>query len=315
MSTQHAQERQDERPVSSVVIDRIRERLAELLEPRTTTETQWLPAHVVDACPRPLLPLLADVGDWTPAHSSDPACALCGWALRPGDGQRLVARACTVEHPPLLLQLHNSIVGATAGVNASAGGFESRPTLNIEALDAMTQIERSTRFWVEAITNQPAQMRIGELVEALSEKVTLCDREDVRRIDQDVLKMWGRARIVTTWDTAPVKPHAPCMNCDVRGKLRVDLAQNVAVCLACDAAWDSTTIGILGEHIRIALDAEPLRRPARPPAAAVDDHSRTGHGRTPWHCACHGEEFFPARLAAECEDLTAAGRSVLAAPR
>lgn len=316
MSTKHAQERQDERAVSSVVVDRIRDRLTELLEPRSTSETQWLPAHVEGACPRPVIPLLAEVAKFTPAHPSDPTCALCRWALLPGEGQRLVARAQTIEHPPLIEQLHDSIVGSTAGVNASAGGFESRPTLNIEALDALVQIERESRFWVEAITNEPAAMSVVQLVDTLAEKVTLFDRDDLRSIDQDVLKMWGRARIVTTWDSEPLKPHAPCMNCDVRGKLRVDVVANVAACLHCGAAWDQTTIGILGEHIRIALDAEPLRRPPGPGVwPQPDDGSHVGHGKTPWHCSCHGDEHFPARSAAECEDRTAAARAVLAEQR
>lgn len=201
---------------------------------------------------------------------------------------------------------------------------------NIEALDALTQVERDSRFWVEAITGSPARMPVEDLVAALSEKVTLADRDDVRSIDHDVLRFWARARIVTTWDSEPAKPHVPCMNCDVRGKLRVDLAKNIAVCLGCGAAWDSTTIGILGEHIRIASDTAPLRRPPASVWPAKDGrpgHGATplpvwpaedgthGHGKTPFHCSCHGDQHFPARLAAECESRTAQARAVLALGR
>lgn len=127
MSTNQAQDRQDERAASSVVVERIRDRLDELLQGWTTHETQWVPAHAGD-CPSPHLPVLAEVVPLLPAHAGVPVCSLCGWALLDGVGQRLGARALDIDHAPLLTQLHNAIVGSTAGVNASAGGFDSRPT-------------------------------------------------------------------------------------------------------------------------------------------------------------------------------------------
>ncbi|MCR6706567.1 MAG: hypothetical protein NVV66_18390 [Cellulomonas sp.] len=254
MST-HAQDRTDERAASSVVVTRIVDRLTELVEPRTTSETSWVRAHA-GPCPSapaaPVFDYAARLRRMTPEHRGVPTCVDCGYALRDGDGQRLVPRPHVVEHAPLLVQLHEAIVGSTAGT-ASSNGPSSRPTANLEALDAWTAVDVGARFWVAAITNSPAAGDVEHLVRDLIERAPTLDRVDARDVDQDVLRWWGRARIVTTWDTAPLKPHVPCMNCDVRGKLQVRIDPLVAVCLACGAAWDSSTIGVLGEHIRIWL--------------------------------------------------------------
>lgn len=255
MTTTRAQERTDERVASSRIVERITERLLELIEPRTTTVPSWVRAHTgpCPTLPPQTAPEYADrKRRLTAEHRGIPTCVECGFALRDGDGQRLVPRQHTVEHPPLLDQLHAAIVGSTAGASSSSSP-ESRPTANLEALDAWTAIDQGARFWVSAVTNRVATAGVEHLVADLIARLPLLDRDDARCVDQDVLRWWARARVVTTWDTAPLKPHVPCMNCDVRGKLQVRLEPLLAVCLGCGAAWDSTTIGVLGEHIRIML--------------------------------------------------------------
>jgi Zn-finger nucleic acid-binding protein len=41
-----------------------------------------------------------------------------------------------------------------------------------------------------------------------------------------------------------------CPVCDVRRSLRVNLSLQTALCVECREVWDSTTIGLLAEHIR-----------------------------------------------------------------
>jgi len=269
MTMTHAQQRTDELAASSRVVDRIRARLRELVEPRTTAETMWVRAHA-GPCPTLPAPAAVDVVErtrlLTPEHRGIPVCVLCGFALREGDGQRLVPRPHVVEHPPLLEQLHDAIAGSTAGTS-SGGGAVSRPTANLEALDAWTAVDQGVRFWCSVVTDRPAVGEVEVLVVDLIDRATTLDRDDARLVDQDVLRWWARARVVTTWDTPPLKPHVPCMNCDVRGKLQVRLDPLVAVCLGCGAAWDSDTIGLLGEHIRIAMGEQiPDPRPGDAPS-------------------------------------------------
>ncbi|UJP39340.1 DUF7341 domain-containing protein [Cellulomonas palmilytica] len=265
MTTTRPQDRTDERAASSRVVERITDRLRELIEPRTTSVPSWVRAHA-GPCPvpppAPSTSYAAAMRRLTPEHRGIPTCVECGYALRAGDGQRLVPRSHVVEHPPLLEQLHDAIVGSTAGA-ASSSGPESRPTANLEALDAWTTIDQGMRFWVGAITNRQPAADVEHLTVDLIRRLPTVDRDDLRCIDHDVLRFWARARVVTTWDTAPLKPHVPCMNCDVRGKLQVRLEPLLAVCLGCGAAWDSTTIGVLGEHIRIML-GDPISEAVLP---------------------------------------------------
>lgn len=292
------QESTDHRQSQQGRLDRIGDRIAELLEPRTTVEQQWVRVHV-GACV---------IGPATRPHPFDVRCAVCGHVLLPGVGQRLEPRAHRIEHPSLVAQLEAAVAGSTAG-RESSSGFESQPAANIEALNTLTVMERGARYWLEVFTGRAAEEihhRPQELLVDVAEHLGRASAEDLRDLDHDVLQWWAHARIVTTWDLAPIKVHAPCMNCDRRGGLQVRLDPLVAVCLYCRAAWDASTIGILGEHIRIALDHRPLQLPPVPgPWPPQDDGSRVGHGRTPWHCACHGREHFPARLAADCEDRSA----------
>jgi hypothetical protein len=273
MTTTHAQQRTDDRAASTLVIDRVTDRLRELIESRTTSEPTWVRAHA-GPCPSwpasPRADFAAVVASLTPEHRGVPTCVTCGFALRDGDGQRLVPRQHTMEHPPLLEQLHDAIVGSTAGASSS-GGYESRPTLNVEALDAWTAVDQGARFWVQAVTNTRTAADAEVLIADLIGRLPTLDREDLRLVDQDVLRWWGRARVATTWDTPPLRPHVPCMNCDQRGKLRVRVDPLLAVCLACGAAWDESTIGILGAHIRIMAgepptEAGPMRQADPGPA-------------------------------------------------
>jgi len=60
----------------------------------------------------------------------------------------LVPRPHTVARPPLLEQPR----AAAAGRHSREGlvcGYESRPVVDVDAMDALTIIERGARFWTE----------------------------------------------------------------------------------------------------------------------------------------------------------------------
>jgi hypothetical protein len=179
--------------------------------------------------------------------------------LPSADGTRLEPRPHVVEHPPLIEQLADAAPASTAGV--SGGGFESRPVGNLEAIDALGVMQREASIWVRAITRAPAPPALVDLLRLLADRAPTLNHQHLRDLDRDVLRWWARARITTTWDTAPLKPHVSCMSCDRRGGIRVTVDPLAAVCLYCGAAWDSSTIGILGEHIRLML-SDPIDQPA-----------------------------------------------------
>lgn len=228
--------------------------------------------------------------------------------LPSADGTRLEPRPHVVEHPPLLEQLAQAVPASTAG--ASGGGFESRPAGNIEVLDALSTMEREAAIWAQAITRAPAVGALPDLLRLLGDRAPTLEPDDLRDLDRDVLRWWARARIATTWDTAPLKPHVACMSCDRRGGIRVAIDPLAAVCIYCGTAWDSTTIGILGEHIRLML-ADPIDQPTVP--QQTTGAGLGGHGETPWHCSCHGRAHGVPSIAYWCEQRAAAAATRAAA--
>lgn len=176
------------------------------------------------------------------------------------DGTRLEPTVHTVEHPPLVVQLEIAVAGSTAG--ASGGGYESRPTANLEPLDALMVMREQVRAWVRiGLRGSPSSL--GRDLVVLASRAHELDDDDLHALDRDVLRWWARARIVTTWDSPPLRPFVPCMACDARGKIRIRVDPLAAVCLACGAAWDSSTIGILGAHVELML-APPVDAPETP---------------------------------------------------
>lgn len=225
----HTQDRHDEDTISRLVVDRVVDRITELLEPSTTREHQWLPSD---------------------------------------DGERLEPHAHVVEHPPLIVQLATADRGSTAGV--SGGGFESRPVGNLEALSTLATIHREASIWVRAITRRPAPFELGRLLRLLVDRTPLLSRDQLHNLDHDVLRWWSRARVTTTWDTAPIKPFVQCSACERRGGLQVRPDPLTAVCLYCGEAWDASTIGALGNHVRLMLEP-PIDQPSA--AADSDDQA------------------------------------------
>lgn len=92
-------------------------------------------------------------------------------------------------------------------------------------------------------------------------QVTCCAQHAIER---DVRRWWTQARIVSGWDSAAWRPANTCPACEQRGGLRVRLAAEAALCIECRETWDSTTIGLLAEHIRAENfeDTQPEREGA-----------------------------------------------------
>lgn len=167
------------------------------------------------------------------------------------DGSKLVPQVHQVEHPSLLDQLRMGISQTTAG-GASAAG--SRPPANLELIDALQLVRREVHGWVTHDCQQNLTGSIEGDLTVVADRAGTFDRDSLVDLDRDVQRWWGRARIATTWDTPPLQPFVPCMACNARGKLRVRVTPLVAVCLECGATWDESTIGVLGNHIRLMLE-------------------------------------------------------------
>lgn len=193
----------------------------------------------------------------------DPATTRTTQWVPSDDGSRLVPRVVTSEHPPIIVQLGAGVARSTSG---RSGGPGSRPAANLESLSTLDLISRHAAECVRDDLRHAPGTLVDNLRRLSSEAHNL-DDETLVALDVDVRGWWARARVATTWATAPLRPFVPCMSCGVRGELRVVLEPMAAVCLSCGSTWDAATIGVLGEHIRLAM-SDPIPDPARPTAGA-----------------------------------------------
>lgn len=188
----------------------------------------------------------------------DPTTTRTTQWVKSEDGSRLEPRVVTAEHPPIIVQLGAGVARSTSG---RSGGPGSRPVANLESLSALDLITRHAAECVRDDLGHTPGALVDNLRRLSSEAHTL-DDETLLALDVDVRGWWARARVATTWATAPLRPFVPCMTCGVRGELRVVLEPMAAVCLSCASTWDALTIGVLGEHIRLAM-SDPIPDPAR----------------------------------------------------
>lgn len=211
-------------PTSSVVVDRVRRRIDDLRRPSRTTSTQWVKPDGVD---------------------------------------HLVPRQVVVDHPPLLVQLAQSIAGSTSGRGAS--GSKARPPGSLEGTDTLRTITHEARYLAGRILSQYAEQavpgvrvsvrpqRLADALSVIHHYATEVDRESLLDIDAAVRRWWSHARVATTWETPPLRPWVPCPACRQRGGVRVIDQPLVMVCLDCGAAWDGATAAELEAVYRLAF--------------------------------------------------------------
>lgn len=170
-------------------------------------------------------------------------------------------RTHSVKVPPLLVQLQMSVRPVVGG---SSGGYESRAVGNLEAVDTLIHIDREASAWVRELgEDDPASTigcvrRLGGLLGSMGR----CDRARPRvdpgggvcctwhAVGRDVSRWTVQAKVATGWESPAWRPDNTCPVCGVRGKLRVRLLEQAAVCVECRATWDAGSIGLLADHIR-----------------------------------------------------------------
>lgn len=187
------------------------------------------------------------------------------WLLRP-PWARLRPYPHVVEHPSLLEQLRTCAPASTAG--ASGNGPSSRPAANLSALSELGTITTEARRWVEYGLRERSEHVEADL-KLLDQRASTLLEDDLLDLDWHVTRWWSHARLTTTWESAPLKVYVHCPECGTRGAMQVRNDPLVAMCFACGSVWDSATIGALGEHVRLMLDAEPVQAEGYDPVVAM----------------------------------------------
>lgn len=179
------------------------------------------------------------------------------------DRQRFGGRVHVVEHPPLLVQLAQSVEGTT-GPSTSSGSFESKPAARLDAIATLEWIRAGARQWVrDVVGERPGSVAwnlqlLAARAHVLSDVELAGDPEDRKArpgLERTLFRWVATARVTTGWDSPAWAPHAPCMVCATVGRLRIRVAPMTAVCLECRSVWDASTIGVLGNHVQIMLNA------------------------------------------------------------
>jgi len=221
-----------ERTEQQVVLDRMADRVAELVDPFSNVESQWVP---------PALQTSAERETWEgtedkPTHNPP----------------RLVLRVSTIDHAPLLVQLLHPADDSTAG--SSSAGPKSKPPTSLDGWAAHQDIQFGTQTWCRVLVGQAMPSGPAARLRRLLELAPTLDDERLHNLDADVRRWWVLARTVTTWADAPWKPAVRCSECGTLGKIQVRLRPTTAYCLACETAWDAATIDQLGTHVQRAAE-------------------------------------------------------------
>lgn len=206
------------------------------------------------------------------------------------NGTRWTADHVT-EHPPLITQLDGSMNASSQGGEIGTSHPGSRPTANLDALDAVADIDQQANRWITDL-GERAPLDTTAAVRrlyGLSASAPTCDRSSADRsdtgivicctwhaIDADVRRWWIRARVLTGWDSPVWKPDATCPLCGERRSLALRWSSKLATCSSCRETWDSENIGLLADHIREESEAGRFARPVVQVPCVIDPEAGAG---------------------------------------
>lgn len=188
-----------------------------------------------------------------------------------------------IDHPSLLVQLATQ--RATATSRGGSSSTASKPPSSLDGVSLLGEIERGAERWAQDVLGKafvagvrcvPTSVPLVEVfLTQLAKRAPVMDTGELAEFADVVLRWWATARVATSWEATPIRPHVPCPECGVWDKLRIVTGPTSAICRGCDAAWDSETVYDLGAAVMTAL--ELLRGPDV--VATFVDRGPRGAGR------------------------------------
>jgi hypothetical protein len=168
----------------------------------------------------------------------------------------LVEQGHVTVRPSLIAQLRVAMTTSSTAESGARGGFGSKPSARLDALDALLRMDQEGVRWIHTLTSRP----VGEdlSTEQLVRRVAALGRDN-DEVEKDLRAWWLHARIVTGWQTPAFRPNNTCPNCRKRGglRVRVDREANSVVthglCVECKAQWtgEDGSFDQLAWHIRV----------------------------------------------------------------
>lgn len=175
----------------------------------------------------------------------------------------------TTTHPPLIAQVWGSVSPSGQGGEVGSTTPSSKPSASLDSIDAAAHIDYQVGRWLEYLGADTHRDTIGavRLLYSLTPDLYRCDQDpangccDYHGVSKAIRTWWIRARVLTGWESPAWKPDATCPMCGERRTVSVRWSSEVATCTACYESWDSETIGLLAEHIRLEAEEDRFARP------------------------------------------------------
>ena len=165
-----------------------------------------------------------------------------------------VRRRHTITLPGLIAELGNAAIPGSAEAGAATGGFESKPSAELEPLSVLREItddagRLSRRYNIDRPT---LTATLHALVSAPHSDTQL--RELARQANRWV----HRAKVATGFEPAPITLDRPCPYCTAKNALVLSGDMTNARCTRCGIDWTPDTIGLLGDMLRANETVETM---------------------------------------------------------
>ncbi len=166
--------------------------------------------------------------------------------LTPAGRWLTTGRLHTVQHPPLLDQVHDTTTTSPAPGAWGGTAYGSKPAGRVDALAFLERIERQSHDLAVDLgvtldrKPPPAIPEARRDLWALKARLTLIGGHLGGQLSNPLIRSWwATARVLTQHDGPPVAPDIPCPieTCDRRGTLRIRIDEQVAVCIECHTVW------------------------------------------------------------------------------
>jgi len=166
----------------------------------------------------------------------------------------LERRRHTITLPCLIQSLRDAAVPGAGDSGAASGGFESRPSAELEPLSVLREITDDTGVWSRtfSIERPTLERTLSALVSAHS------DDAQLRKMTRQAQRWVRRARLATGFDRAPITLGAPCPYCQAKNQITVTGDMEWGRCARCGTEWTPDTIGLLAEMLTANVEHETL---------------------------------------------------------
>lgn len=194
-------------------------------------------------------------------------------------------RKHTVTLPGLLDELRSAAIPGSGEGGAATGGFESRPSAELEPLSVLREIDHDAGYWSRrfAIERDTLADTLHALVSAPH------DDEQLATITRQASRWVHRARLATGHEPLPITLNEPCPYCFRRHALVIAGDLRSAKCTRCFTRWSPDTIGLLADMLRTSETQETATAVrcwmGDCTRVGVHDEHQDDHGHT-WGDAC-----------------------------